>query len=147
VAGPFTGGFLVDHFSWRWVFYVNLPLGLVALALTALGLRLPPQPREHAIDYLGAALLAGVVTSLLLMLVWGGTFYPWSSPAIVGLALATVVLAAASVVQERRAPEPVLPLPLLTNPVLAVSSATLIFSTRVLRRDRLPAAVLPTGPG
>jgi hypothetical protein len=121
---PFTGGFLVDQLNWRWVFYV-----VVALPATAMELRLPPQHRQHPIDYLGAALLAGAMTCLLLMLVSGGTFSAWSSPMIVGLTLAAVVLAAAYVVQERRAPEPVLPLPLLGNPVLAVSGATLFFST------------------
>ena len=129
VAGPIVGGSIVDHLSWRWIFYLNLPIGALALGVIGVALRLPVQRREHTIDYLGAALLAAAVVCLLLALVWGGSLYPWSSPQIVSLATAAPLLAVAFVLQERRSPEPVLPTPLLRNPVLAISSATLFCST------------------
>jgi predicted MFS family arabinose efflux permease len=108
---------------------VNLPIGAVALTVIGATLQLPIQRRQHAIDYLGAGLMAAGVTCLLLALVWGGNMYAWSSPLIVVLLVASVVLAVAFVVREQRAPEPVLPLPLLRNPILAISSAALFFST------------------
>src|SRR5262245_33597928 len=129
IAGPLVGGLLVDHLSWRWVFYVNVPLGIVSLLVIGAVLRLPVERTQHRIDYSGAALLAGAVTSLLLVTVWGGRQYPWGSAEIVGLATAAVVLLAAFVVRERRAAEPILPLRLFRDPVFSVVSVALFVAT------------------
>ena len=123
VAGPLLGGFIVDNLSWRWVFYVNLPVGIVAVAIVALRLRLPSRRTEHSIDYFGAALLGGGVAALILLTTWGGNQYAWGSSTIVGLGIVGVLLLAAFVWQERRAVEPVIPLTLFRSRVFNVSSA------------------------
>jgi EmrB/QacA subfamily drug resistance transporter len=123
VAGPLLGGFLVDTISWRWVFYVNMPIGVLAVAIVALRLRLPSSRSIHRIDYLGAALLTGGVGALVLLTTWGGNQYAWGSPTIVGLAIGGVALLALFVLQERRAPEPLLPLTLFRSSVFDVANA------------------------
>ncbi|MFF4901489.1 DHA2 family efflux MFS transporter permease subunit [Streptomyces sp. NPDC001068] len=112
VLGPLLGGVLTQHLSWRWVFYVNLPLGLIALAVIAVALRIPRRSAHHRIDYLGTALIAAVATCLVLVASMGGTTWPWGSPQIIGLAVLGVLLAVAFTAVERRAAEPVLPLKL-----------------------------------
>ncbi|MGI8440631.1 MAG: MDR family MFS transporter [Thermoleophilaceae bacterium] len=123
VAGPLLGGFLVEQLSWRWVFYVNMPVGALALVIVWLRLRLPARTRRHRIDYLGAALLTGGVSALVLLTTWGGTEYPWGSPVIIALGAAGLALLAAFVGQERRAAEPVVPLKLFRSGIFRVSSA------------------------
>src|SRR5437867_1066578 len=86
VAGPLVGGYITDHLSWRWAFYVNLPVGAVALVLLAVRLRLPRHRTEHRIDWLGAGLLAVGITALVLITTWGGHDYPWLSWQVLGLA-------------------------------------------------------------
>ncbi|MFJ8795321.1 MDR family MFS transporter [Streptomyces sp. NPDC102462] len=112
VLGPLLGGLLTEQLSWRWVFYVNLPVGIVALAVIATSLRIPRRAAHHVIDYLGTLLIAAVATCLVLIASLGGTTWPWGSPQIIGLAAAGVALTAAFVGVERRAAEPVLPLEL-----------------------------------
>jgi EmrB/QacA subfamily drug resistance transporter len=109
VAGPLLGGFFVDSLSWRWVFYVNLPIGAVALAVVTLRLHLPRSRTEHRIDWLGAALLTAAVVCLILLTTWGGAQYAWGSTTIIGLGVVTIALAAAFVITERRAVEPLMP--------------------------------------
>ncbi|MFJ9346109.1 DHA2 family efflux MFS transporter permease subunit [Streptomyces sp. NPDC101237] len=112
VLGPLLGGVLTEHLSWRWVFYVNLPLGLVALAVIAVALRIPRRSDHHRIDYLGTALIAAVATCLVLVASLGGTTWRWGSPQLIGLVVLGVLLAVVFVAVERRAAEPVLPLKL-----------------------------------
>ncbi|MGW7258462.1 DHA2 family efflux MFS transporter permease subunit [Streptomyces sp. NPDC054834] len=112
VLGPLLGGLFTEHLSWRWVFYVNLPVGVVALAVIATVLRIPRRAAHHVIDYLGTFLIAAVATCLVLVASLGGTTWGWGSAQTVGLAVLGVVLAVAFVAVERRAAEPVLPLKL-----------------------------------
>ncbi|MFD8966630.1 DHA2 family efflux MFS transporter permease subunit [Streptomyces sp. NPDC059568] len=110
VLGPLLGGFFTQELSWRWVFYINLPVGGVALAVIAAFLHIPVHRTRHTIDYLGTLLIASVAICLVLVASLGGTTWPWSSAEIIGLAALGAVLLALFVHAERRAAEPVLPL-------------------------------------
>jgi EmrB/QacA subfamily drug resistance transporter len=112
VLGPLLGGLFTEHLSWRWVFYVNLPVGVVALAVIAAVLHIPRKATQHVIDYLGTLLIASVATCLVLVASLGGATWDWGSPQIVALAVLGVLLAFAFVSVARRAAEPVLPLKL-----------------------------------
>ncbi|MFI9200589.1 DHA2 family efflux MFS transporter permease subunit [Streptomyces sp. NPDC053048] len=122
VLGPLLGGLFVDHLSWRWVFYINLPIGIVALAVIAAVLHIPARRTQHRIDYLGTFLIAAVAACLVLMTSLGGTTYPWSSWQIIGLGVLGAALLVPFVLVERRAAEPVLPLGLFRIHTFALCS-------------------------
>src|SRR3954468_6619934 len=121
--GPLLGGFFVEALSWRWVFYVNLPIGIVAVLIIVFRLHLHVPAQRHAIDYLGAVLLTAGVCCLILVTTWGGNEYRWGSGTILALAIAGVVLLVLFIVQERRAAEPIIPLSLFRSAVFSVASA------------------------
>jgi EmrB/QacA subfamily drug resistance transporter len=123
VAGPLLGGFLVDNLSWRWVFYVNMPIGALAIVIVVTRLHLHTPQVRHKIDLLGAALLSAAVTSLIMLTTWGGSEYAWGSPTIVALGVGGVALLALFIWWELRAEEPILPLSLFRSRVFAVSNA------------------------
>ena len=126
IAGPPLGGFITSALSWRWVFYINLPVGIISLALIMIGLRRPRKSSQHAVDYLGAVLIASATTALLLVLNWGGSLYPWLSPEILALSAGCVVLGILFLAQERRAVEPIVNLTLLSDPAISPALAASI---------------------
>lgn len=110
VAGPLLGGVITVALSWRWIFFVNLPVGVVAIILIERGFRRARKVTSHRVDYSGAALLTTGTTALLLMLSWGGAVYPWSSTTIIAMAFATLVLVSGFLMRQAVAAEPLLPL-------------------------------------
>jgi EmrB/QacA subfamily drug resistance transporter len=125
IVGPALGGLIADNTSWRWIFYVNVPVGAVALAVIWFTMPRRAQRREHSIDYLGASLLAAGTTALLLGLVWGGREYAWLSAQVLGSLAGAAVLLALFGLAERRAKEPILPFELLRRRNVAVGVASI----------------------
>jgi predicted MFS family arabinose efflux permease len=120
VAGPLLGGLLTDTVGWHWIFFVNVPIGVLTWLVVGARLNLPLTRRDHHIDYLGALTLVAGVGALLLVTQWGGQEYAWGSTVILGLVAAAVLLLAAFLLVERRSPEPILPLRLFRNRTFAL---------------------------
>jgi len=115
IAGPLVGGYITENFSWRWIFYINMPIGGAALVYLALTMHLARRRVDHRIDYAGAITLAIAATAIILMTTWGGTQYAWASVQVIGLAVLAAVATVAFLAIESRAPEPILPLNVFRN--------------------------------
>jgi EmrB/QacA subfamily drug resistance transporter len=116
VSGPLLGGFITDYWDWRWIFYINLPIGALAVAVIMTSLHSPrPEARPVKLDYVGTVLLAVASAAIVLLTSWGGLTYPWDSPTIISLGAVALLAAALFVLVERRAAEPIMPLSLFRN--------------------------------
>jgi EmrB/QacA subfamily drug resistance transporter len=122
IAGPLAGGWITDAFSWRWLFFVNLPIGVAALVFIVVFLHLPHVPRRHSLDYIGFVSLGLGLSAVLLATSWGGTQYPWDSWQIVSMYIAGAAILIGFVINENRAEEPVVPLRLWKNSVFTLSN-------------------------
>ena len=132
VLGPLVGGGLVDAVGWRWIFYLNLPVGLLAVALIGTCFHERSVPRKHTLDLAGAAYLAAGLTAALLCLIEGGASWPWLSLQTAGLIVVSLAALVLFLRQEQRAPEPVLPLDLFRSRIIAVSTVGAFFAGMVM---------------
>ncbi|MEZ5773766.1 MAG: MFS transporter [Hyphomicrobiaceae bacterium] len=129
IGGPVVGGLITEHWHWRAIFWLNLPLGALALAMTWNTLkRLKWQRRDHRLDFLGAAMIVSATVSLMLALTWGGADGRWTSPTVLGLLAGAAVLLILLARHLTRASEPLIPLRVLGNPVVLAATLAVFFS-------------------
>jgi EmrB/QacA subfamily drug resistance transporter len=122
VAGPLLGGWMTDAIDWRWIFYINVPVGIAALVITSMALKIPTVKRDHSIDYAGAGIIVAAVSALLLYLNWAGDAYGWTSAGPLALLAASIALGVAFVFVELRAREPIIPMRLFRNSLFSVGA-------------------------
>lgn len=122
VIGPLLGGWLTENFSWHWTFWVNIPLGIIALVVIALKLHLPHTKKITKVDYLGMTIMAPAITSFILAFTWGGSEYNWNSPQIIGLFALFAGLTALFIFVEHKASQPIIPLTLFKNKAFVLAS-------------------------
>ncbi len=132
VIGPTLGGYLTDHLSWRWVFYVNLPVGIIALIIAAFALPNIKRDRKGKIDWLGSFTLAAAIVPLVLGLIWGGSQYAWGSWQIIGLFMAAIAMTTAFIFTERHAEDPLVPLRLFKEPSFALVNTIIMLTSAML---------------
>lgn len=132
IIGPFLGGFLSEHTSWRWVFYINVPIGIIAFIMVALFLSLPKPESHGRVDIFGGLLAAIITTTLLLITTWGGEKYEWTSKIIIGLIITSIVGLIIYIFNEHKAREPITPLHFFKSSIFIISSIQFMFATLVL---------------